>query len=249
MSKTALITGATAGFGAATARLFVRHGWKVVATGRRRDRLDELVRELGEENLFPAVFDIRDENAMKAALASLPSEFSEIDLLINNAGLALGTKPAPDIQLDDWRVMIDTNVTALAVITQHLLPKLIERQGMIINLSSVAAHWPYPGGNCYGGTKAFVRQFSYGLRCDLHGTGVRVTSIEPGLCESEFTLVRTKGDQKAYDETYKGAKALQPEDIAETLFWVASQPAHINMNSIELMPVSQTWNPFRIYRG
>ncbi|MFT8736607.1 MAG: SDR family NAD(P)-dependent oxidoreductase [Zymomonas mobilis] len=248
MSKTALITGATAGFGAATARLFVQNGWKVVATGRRSDRLQKLVDELGADNVFPAVFDIRDESAMKAALAALPPAFSEIDLLINNAGLALGTKAAPDIQLDDWRTMIDTNVTALAVITQHLLPKLIERRGMIINLSSVASHWPYPGGNCYGGTKAFVRQFSYGLRCDLHGTGVRVTSIEPGLCESEFTLVRTKGDQKAYDDAYKGAKALQPEDIADTLLWVASQPTHVNINSLELMPVSQTWNPFRIYR-
>ncbi|AEI37842.1 MAG: SDR family NAD(P)-dependent oxidoreductase [Zymomonas mobilis subsp. pomaceae] len=248
MSKTVLITGATAGFGAAAARLFVKQGWKAVVTGRRADRLAQLVTELGADKVHPAAFDIRDEAAMTAALLDLPSEFSDIDVLINNAGLALGVKPAPDIDLADWRTMIDTNVTALAVITQHLLPKLIKQRGMIINLSSTASRWPYPGGNCYGGTKAFVRQFSYGLRCDLHGTGVRVTSIEPGLCESEFTLVRTKGDKEAYDQTYKGAHALQPEDIAETLFWVASQPPHVNINSLELMPVSQTWNSFRIYR-
>ncbi len=247
MTKTILISGATAGFGAATARRFIAAGWRVIGTGRRADRLDALKAELGER-FHGATFDITDEAAMAAALAALPADFAKIDVLLNNAGLALGTKPAPQTRLSDWKTMIGTNVTGLVTLTHHLLPGLIERRGAIVNIASVASNWPYAGGNVYGGTKAFVRQFSLGLRSDLQGTGVRVTSIEPGLCESEFTLVRNGGDKAAYDALYGGADPLQPQDIADTVFWVATLPAHVNINSLEIMPVSQSFAGFQIHR-
>ena len=249
MTKTVLITGATAGFGAAAARRFVAGGWNVIGTGRRAERLHALVAELGADRFHAAAFDIRDADAIDAALAALPPGFAGVDCLINNAGLALGTGPAQTCSLTEWQTMIDTNVSALATMTHRLLPLLIDRRGAVINLSSVAANYPYPGGNVYGGTKAFVRQFSLGLPSDLCGTGVRVCSIEPGLCESEFTLVRTHGDKAAYNRVYAGANPLQSTDIAETLFWVATQPPHININSIELMPVSQSFGPFLIDRA
>ncbi|MCR9280138.1 MAG: SDR family NAD(P)-dependent oxidoreductase [Rhodobacteraceae bacterium] len=247
MSGTILITGTTSGFGQAMARLFVQNGWKVIGTGRRADRLEKLKTDLGEA-FHALVFDIMDEAATTAALASLPEDFQEIDILVNNAGLALGTASAPATKLSDWKTMIDTNITGLVTITDLLLPKLIERKGMVVNISSIAANWPYPGGNVYAGTKAFLRQFSLGLRSDLHGKGVRVTSIEPGLCESEFTLVRTGGNQESYDALYGGANAIQPEDIASTVYWVATQPPHLNINSLELMPVSQSWAGWQIAR-
>ncbi|UES51817.1 SDR family NAD(P)-dependent oxidoreductase [Roseibium aggregatum] len=247
MSGTILITGTTSGFGQAMARLFVQNGWKVIGTGRRADRLEKLMKDLGEA-FHALVFDIMDEAATTAALAGLPEDFQEIDILVNNAGLALGTASAPATKLSDWKTMIDTNITGLVTITDQLLPKLIERKGMVVNISSIAANWPYPGGNVYAGTKAFLRQFSLGLRSDLHGKGVRVTSIEPGLCESEFTLVRTGGNQESYDALYGGANAIQPEDIASTVYWVATQPPHLNINSLELMPVSQSWAGWQIAR-
>jgi len=247
VTKTILITGATAGFGQATARRFASAGWQVIGTGRRAERLDALKAELGDP-FHAAVCDVTDDASMTEALDALPEAFAGIDLLVNNAGLALGTAPAQSSKLDDWQTMIATNVTGLVSLTHKLLPKLIERRGAIVNLSSIAANWPYPGGNVYGGTKAFVQQFSRGLRSDLHGTGVRVTSIEPGLCESEFTLVRTGGDQASYDKLYGGAHALQPEDIAETIFWVETLPPHMNINQLELMPVSQSWAPFQVHR-
>lgn len=250
MTRTALITGTSAGFGAAIARRFAAEGWRTVLTGRRRERLDALVEELGgREKAHALAFDIRDEAALRAALESVPAEFAEYDALINNAGLALGAAPIQECDLAAWRVMIDTNVTGLAMITRLLIDRLIARKALIVNLSSIAAHWPNRGGNVYAGTKAFVRQFSLGLRSDLHGTGVRVTSIEPGLSESEFTLVRTGGDQAAYDALYGGAAALQPEDIAEAIFWVASLPAHVNVNAMEIMPVSQSWAPYQVHRA
>jgi serine 3-dehydrogenase len=245
--RTALITGATAGFGRAAARRFIAAGWQVIATGRRADRLDALRIELGDA-LHPACFDIRDEAAMRAALDALPERFRGIDLLVNNAGLALGTAPAPQTSLHDWHTMIATNVTALVTLTHALLPTLIARKGAIINLSSVAGTYPYPGGNVYGGTKAFVTQFSLGLRSDLHGTGVRVTSIEPGMAATEFTLVRTHGDQSASDKLYAGAHPLTAEDIAETIFWVATLPPHVNINRLELMPTSQSFAGFQVHR-
>jgi len=249
MSKTAFITGATAGFGAAAVRRFAAAGWRVVATGRRADRLQRLVQDLGPEKVVAAPFDMRDVEAMDSALSALPGPFRDIDLLINNAGLALGTAPAPKASLADWGTMIETNVTGLVTITHKLLPTLIARKGAIINISSVAASYPYPGGNVYGGTKAFVTQFSLGLRSDLHGTGVRVTSIEPGMAETEFMLVRSGGNQAASDTLYKGAHPMSAEDIAETLFWVATLPPHMNINRLELMPVRQSFGPFQVDRS
>ncbi|MBB4102204.1 SDR family NAD(P)-dependent oxidoreductase [Allorhizobium borbori] len=248
MTKTVLITGATAGFGAASARLFAQNGWNVIGTGRRADRLQGLKDELGDA-FHAAVFDITDEDAMLAAIEALPEKFKGIDLLINNAGLALGTGPAPTgTKLSEWKTMISTNVTALVTITHHLLPTLIERKGGIINLASVASTYPYSGGNVYGGTKAFVRQFSLGLRSDLHGKGVRVTSIEPGMCETEFTIVRTGGNKEASDNLYKGVNPLTAEDIAGTLYWVATLPPHMNINAVELMPVHQSFAGFQVFR-
>ncbi|WP_448662553.1 SDR family NAD(P)-dependent oxidoreductase [Sphingomonas sp. CJ20] len=243
---TALITGATAGIGEAAARAFVDAGWHVIGTGRRADRLDALAAELGERFL-PLVFDVRDEAARDAALDTLPADFAQIDLLINNAGLALGMESAQQASLSNWKTMIDTNITALVSITHKLLPRLIERKGAIINLSSVAGTYPYPGGNTYGATKSFVHQFSLNLRSDLVGTGVRVTSIEPGMVETEFTLVRT-GSQDVSDKVYAGVNPMTGEDIAETMLWVATLPPHLNINVLELMPVNQAWSPFLVHR-
>lgn len=247
MMHTALVTGATSGIGEAAARAFVAAGWRVIGTGRRAERLDKLRAELGEA-FHGAAFDVRDETARDIALDALPEAFCGIDLLVNNAGLALGTAPAQDADLDQWKTMIDTNVVALVSLTRKLLPTLIERRGAIINLSSVAGSYPYPGGNVYGGTKAFVTQFSLSLRSDLAGTGVRVTSIEPGMVETEFTLVRTSGNQQASDKLYTGADPMTGEDIAATLLWVAGLPPHLNINRLELMPVTQSFAGFQVAR-
>jgi serine 3-dehydrogenase len=246
--RTALITGATAGFGRAAARKFVDAGWQVVATGRRADRLDALHAELGDA-VHPACFDIRDEAAMRAALAALPERFRGIDLLVNNAGLAQGTRPAQEAVLADWKTMIDTNVTALVTLTHALLPLLVERKGAIVNISSISATYPYTGGNAYGGTKAFVTQFSLGLRSDLHGTGVRVTSIEPGMAETEFTVVRTHGDQEASDRLYGDANPMTADDIADAILWVATLPPRLNVNRLEIMPTSQSFAGLQVHRG
>jgi len=248
MTQTVLITGATSGFGAAGVRRFAKAGWRVVATGRRADRLKALVEELGARTVHASVFDVGDEKAMDAALAALPEGFRDIDVLINNAGLALGTAPVPQSALSDWRTMIQTNVIGLVTLTHKLAPTLIARKGAIINVSSVAASYPYTGGNVYGGTKAFVTQFTLGLRSDLHGKGVRVTSLEPGMTETEFTVVRTGGDQAASDKLYKGANPMTAEDIADVLFWVATLPPHMNINRIELMPVNQSFAGFQVFR-
>ncbi|MEN5117616.1 SDR family NAD(P)-dependent oxidoreductase [Luteimonas sp. TWI662] len=249
MPRTLLVTGATSGFGAVTVARFLQGGWRVIATGRRAERLQALIDTHGTERLHVAAFDIRDADAMRAALDALPDAFRGIDVLINNAGLALGTAPAQRADLAQWTQMIDTNVTALVTLTHALLPTLIERRGAILNISSIAGSYPYPGGNVYGGTKAFVTQFSLGLRSDLHGTGVRVTSIEPGMAETEFTLVRTGGDQAASDTLYGGATPMTAEDIAEQLWWVANLPPHLNINRLEIMPVSQSFAGFQVHRG
>ncbi|HJR72761.1 MAG TPA: SDR family NAD(P)-dependent oxidoreductase [Luteimonas sp.] len=248
MTKTLLVTGATSGFGAAIARKFALAGWNLIITGRRAERLQPLVDEFGADRVHAAVFDIRDAQAMAQALAALPEKFRSIDLLVNNAGLALGTAPAQRADPAQWRQMIDTNVSALAALTYALLPTLIERKGGIVNISSIAATYPYTGGNVYGATKAFVTQFSLGLRSDLHGTGVRVTSIEPGLAETEFTLVRTSGDQAASDKLYEGAQPIVADDIADAVYWVATLPPHLNINRLEVMPVSQSFAGFQIHR-
>ncbi|MDQ2701834.1 MAG: SDR family NAD(P)-dependent oxidoreductase [Pseudomonadota bacterium] len=249
MDKTAFITGATSGFGRAAVERFVAAGWRVVACGRRAERLQALVDALGADRVHPAAFDIRDELAMQSALAALPAGFREVDLLVNNAGLALGTRPAQESSLDDWRTMVETNILALVTLTRALLPGLIERKGAIVNVSSTAANYPYAGGNVYGGTKAFVSQFSLNLRADLHGTGVRVTALEPGMAETEFTVVRTHGDQAASDALYDGAKPMTAGDIADTIFWIASLPPHLNINRLELMPTSQSFAGFQVARG
>ncbi|TRX73979.1 SDR family oxidoreductase [Pseudomonas mangiferae] len=251
MPATLFITGATSGFGEACARRFAEAGWSLVITGRRAERLQALAEELSAKTaVLPLVVDVRDRAAMEAAVAGLPERFARLRGLINNAGLALGTDPAPSCDLDDWDTMVDTNIKGLMYSTRLLLSRLIAygRGAGIVNLGSVAGHWPYPGSHVYGATKAFVRQFSLNLRNDLVGTGVRVTDLEPGMCESEFSLVRFDGDQARYDATYAGAEPIQPADIAETVYWILNQPAHININSLELMPVSQTWAGFAVDR-
>ena len=246
--KTAFVTGATSGFGRAIATRLLRDGWCVVATGRRAERLQPLRDAFGEA-VHIAAFDMRDADAMQLAIDVLPPEFARIDLLVNNAGLALGTAPAQRADLAQWRQMIDTNITGLVTLTHALLPRLIEARGLIVNISSIAASYPYGGGNVYGGTKAFVTQFSLGLRSDLHGTGVRVTSIEPGMAETEFTLVRTSGDQAASDALYQGVTPITAEDIADQVMWLAQLPAHLNVNRIETMPVNQSFAGFQVHRA
>jgi len=246
MTKTILVTGATAGFGEAAARRFAAEGWRVIGTGRRGERLRSLGDELGDSFLGLEV-DMRDVDAL-GDLARLSPPWSEIDVLLNNAGLA---PPTDALQETDWEKIeqvIDTNVTGLVALTRALLPTLVERRGQIINLSSVAATYPYKGGAVYAGTKAFVRQFSLDLRCDLAGTGVRVTSVEPGMAETEFTIVRTGGDKAASDKLYAGMDPMTPGDFADLFWWLANLPPRLNINTIELMPVSQSWAGFSVER-
>ncbi|MEO1920341.1 SDR family NAD(P)-dependent oxidoreductase [Blastomonas marina] len=247
MTKTAFVSGATAGIGKATVEALVKAGWRCVATGRRKERLDALVAELGADKVHPCVFDVRDGEAMDAAIAALPAEFAGIDLLVNNAGLAQGLAPAQEADLDDWQTMIDTNVSAMVRLTRKLLPGLIERKGAIVTIGSVAGSYIYPGGNVYAGSKAFANHFTLALRADLHGTGVRVTCIEPGMVETEFTMVRT-GSQQASDDLYRGADPMTAEDIGDTVLWIAELPPHLNINRIELMPVTQDFAGFRVAR-
>jgi serine 3-dehydrogenase len=245
--KTILITGATAGFGEATARKFVDGGWRAIGTGRRGDRLKKLQDELGD-NFLPLEIDMRNRAAVES-LARLEAPWCNVDLLLNNAGLAPPTDPLPDTDWDRVETVIDTNITGLVALTRALLPKLTERRGQIINLSSVAATYPYKGGAVYAGTKAFVRQFSLDLRCDLAGTGVRVTSVEPGMAETEFTIVRTGGDKEASDKLYAGMEPMTPQDLADLFWWLANLPPHLNINIVELMPVSQSFAGFTINRS
>jgi serine 3-dehydrogenase len=244
--KTILITGATAGFGEAAARKFVAGGWRAIGTGRRGGRLKTLQEELGDAFL-PLEVDMLDFDAVNG-LAKLAPPWGEIDLLLNNAGLAPPTDPLPETDWERIDTVIGTNITGLVALTRALLPRLVERRGQIINLSSVAATYPYKGGAVYAGTKAFVRQFSLDLRCDLAGTGVRVTSIEPGMAETEFTIVRTGGDKQASDKLYEGMNPMTPEDLADLFWWLANLPAHLNINTVELMPVSQSFAGFSISR-
>ncbi|ALL64224.1 3-hydroxypropionate dehydrogenase [Paraburkholderia caribensis MBA4] len=244
------VTGASAGFGAAIARAFVKGGHRVVATARRKDRLQALADELGE-NLLPFELDVRDRAAVEAVPNALPADFAAVDVLVNNAGLALGLEPAQRAVLDDWTTMIDTNCMGLVQVTRAFLPGMIERsRGHVFNLGSVAAMYPYPGGNVYGATKAFVRQFSLNLRADLHGTPVRVTDIEPGLCGgTEFSNVRFRGDDEKAAGVYQNVQPLTAEDIADSIYWIATRPAHVNINTIELMPVAQSFAGLNIHRG
>lgn len=251
MAHIAFITGATSGFGRAAARRFAQAGWSLVLTGRRLERLTELAAELSQQvPVHIAQLDVRDSQAVQTIVASLPAAFKPITCLLNNAGLALAPEPAQKVNLDDWHTMIDTNITGLVNVTHALVNTLIAtgKGASIINIGSIAGQWPYPGSHVYGASKAFVQQFSYNLRCDLLGTGVRVTDIAPGLAETEFTLVRTKGDQTASDKLYSGTQPLEAEDIAELVFYVASLPHHININRLEVMPTRQAWSAFAIDR-
>ena len=245
-----LITGASAGFGEAMARKFVQHGHRVIAAARRMERLMALGHELGDK-LLPISMDVTDHASIAAALAGLPDEWKCIDVLINNAGLALGTEPAHQALLDEWDTMIATNTKGLVSVTRALLPGMVERNsGLIINLGSVAGSTPYPGGNVYGATKAFVAQFTRNLRADLVGTGVRATNIAPGLCGgTEFSNVRFRGNDAAAAKVYEGTVPLTAEDIAETAYWVATLLPHVNINHIEMMPTCQGFGPLNIKRN
>ncbi len=247
-SKTLLISGATSGFGAATARLAVARGAKVVITGRRNERLLALCEELGSHNTHSLCFDIRDREAVGMAMASIPDAFRSIDALINNAGLALSTAPAQDVPLEQWEQMIDTNIKGLTYMTRAVLPEMLARNtGHIVNIGSMAGNYPYPGGNVYGGTKAFVKQFSLNLRADLLGTQIRVTNLEPGLAETEFSEIRL-GDKVQAKEFYKGTVPLTAEDIAQCIIFVLTLPAHVNINRMEIMPVCQASGGLAICR-
>lgn len=245
-----LVTGASAGFGKAICRAFVQAGFSVIGAARRLDKLEALKAELGE-NFYPLQMDVSDTAKVDAALATLPTDWAQIDLLVNNAGLALGLEPAHKANFDDWLTMIQTNVIGLAYLTRQILPQMVARnQGHIINLGSIAGTYPYPGGNVYGATKAFVEQFSLNLRADLAGTAIRVTNVEPGLCGgTEFSNVRFKGDDEKAASVYAGTQAIQPEDIANTILWISQQPAHVNINRIEIMPVSQSFSALNVARS
>jgi 3-hydroxy acid dehydrogenase/malonic semialdehyde reductase len=244
---TVLVTGATSGFGEATAERLAREGARLVVAGRRAARLDALVRRLGVPALALPL-DVRDRAAVERAVAGLPADFAAVDVLVNNAGLALGIEPAHRASLDDWERMIDTNVRGLAVLTRLLLPGMVDRgRGHVVNVGSVAGSYPYPGGNVYGATKAFVHQFSLNLRADVVGTGVRVTSVEPGMAETEFSLVRLADERKAR-QVYEGLTPLSAADVADAILWAVTRPAHVNVNVIELMPTAQAFSPFAVKR-
>lgn len=246
----AMVTGASSGFGEAISRALVAAGHRVIGTGRRAERLAGLAEELGE-SFLPLVFDVQDKATTRAAIDGLPADWSQVDLLVNNAGLALGLAPAHQSELEDWEQMIATNVSGLTLVTRLLLPGMVAcNRGHVINIGSIAGSYPYPGGNVYGATKAFVKQFSLNLRADLAGTAVRVTNVEPGLCGgTEFSNVRFHGDDAKAASVYQGVQAISPQDIANTVLWIGEQPAHVNINSIEIMPVAQTFGPLHISRG
>jgi NADP-dependent 3-hydroxy acid dehydrogenase YdfG len=248
-TKVAFITGATAGFGEATARRFVKEGWKVIITGRRTERLEALQADLGKDVCHPVTLDVTDRKGVEACFANLPEGFKEIDVLVNNAGLALGVDSVDQGDVDSWEQMIDTNIKGLLYVTRAALPSMVSRgSGHVVNLGSIAGEWPYPGGNVYGGTKAFVRIFSQNMRADLVAKNINVTDIEPGLAVSEFSNVRFKGDAEAAANVYKGTQPLTPEDIADAIFWTVSRPKHVNINRMEIMPTCQALAGLKIVR-
>ncbi len=251
MMKTILITGATSGFGEAIARLFAQNDWQLILTGRRQQRLDSLQQELGgPDKVHTCCFDITDRQAVEQAIDNLPAQFSDVDVLVNNAGLALGLEPADKTDLDDWEQMVNTNIKGLMYCTHKLLPKMSERkQGYILNIGSIAGNWPYPGGNVYCASKAFVKQFSLALRADLLGSAIRVTNIEPGNAETEFSNVRFKDDQQRAEAVYQNTVALTAQDIADTIWWLVNTPKHVNVTTMEIMPTEQANGPLAIYRA
>lgn len=249
--KTILITGASSGFGEACARIFSKPGNRLILIARRYEKLEMLQNEIGNSCAVHIIaLDVRDRIKVEAAISSLPQEFASIDVLVNNAGLALGLEPAYEVDLEDWEVMVDTNIKGLMYFTRFVLPGMVSRNcGHVVNISSTAGSWPYPGGNVYGGTKAFVNQFSRNLRADLLGTKVRVTCIQPGMAETEFSNVRFKGDESSAKKVYEGTRPMTAADIAEAVCWVVQRPEHLNINSIEMMPVDQSWGPLAVHRA
>lgn len=248
--KTLCVTGATSGFGAATARLAVAEGARVIITGRRQERLDALVQELGADKAYAMCMDVRDNDAVQQAVAALPEAWRAVDVLVNNAGLALNTAPAQDVPLSDWETMIDTNIKGMLYVTRAFLSDMLRcNHGHIIMMGSMAGTYPYAGGNVYGATKAFVQQFAMNLRCDVLGSALRVTNLEPGLAWSEFSQVRFHGDADKAAAVYQGTQPLLPEDIAEAVVWCASLPAHVNINRMEIMPTCQAAGGLAIARG
>lgn len=245
--KTLVITGASSGFGRACAVKFSQNGWRIIALARRIDRLQSLQQEIGQSQCHIMKFDVCDAQDIQSLVDMLQEKNIQVDLLVNNAGLALGLDSADKADLNDWQTMIDTNITGLVRTTRALLPAMVKRQhGHIINIGSIAGTYAYPGGNTYGATKAFVAQFSLNLRADLAGTGIRVTNIEPGLAETEFSVVRFHGNQQQANNVYQGVTPLSADDIAESIFWSASLPAHVNVNRIELMPTCQAFAPLSL---
>ena len=246
---TVLVTGASSGFGEAICRLFVQNGQRVIGAARRLDKLKALQQELGDLFL-PLQVDVTQTSNIDQALKSIPQDFAEIDLLVNNAGLALGLEPAHQANFADWLTMIQTNIIGLAYMTHQVLPQMVEKKrGQIINIGSIAGTYPYPGGNVYGATKAFVKQFSLNLRADLAGTQVRVTNIEPGLCgDTEFSNVRFKGDDERAAKTYENVHYIRPQDIADMVWWIFQTPAHVNINRVEVMPTAQSSSALNVYR-
>lgn len=250
MKKVVLVTGASSGIGEATARKFAEQGFAVILAARNEDKLAVLSESLKTvTDVYMARLDVSDSDSIEAFFATIPEAFQSIDVLVNNAGLALGLEPAHEANLDDWETMVQTNIMGLLRVTRRVLPGMVERNtGHVINIGSTAGNWPYPGGNAYGATKAFVQQFSRGLRADLSGKPIRVTNIEPGMCETNFSNVRFKWDTEQASKVYQGTKPLSADDIADIVYWVNSTPPHVNVNTLEVMPVCQTWGPFAISR-
>ncbi len=248
--KTVLITGASSGFGEACARKFAAEGHRLILAARRTDRIEALARELGAQvDTLAVTLDVRERESVEKKLGGLPDGFSEVDILVNNAGLALGLNSADQADLDHWDTMVDTNIKGLMYCTRAILPGMVARgAGHIVNIGSVAASWPYPGGNAYGGTKAFVQQFSRNLRTDLVGKNIRVSVVEPGMCETEFSLVRFEGDADKASTVYDGMQPLSGKDVADIVYWTTQVPPHINVNQLEVMPVAQAWSPFAVHR-
>ena len=250
LTKTVLITGASSGFGEACARKFAAEGHRLILAARRTDRIESLAEELGEQvNVLPLTLDVRERESVDEQLTGLPAEFSVVDVLVNNAGLALGLNLADKADLDHWDTMVDTNIKGLMYCTRAILPGMVARgAGHVVNIGSVAASWPYPGGNAYGGTKAFVQQFSRNLRADLVGKNIRVSLVEPGMCDTEFSLVRFEGDAVKASSVYEGMQPLTGKDVADIVYWTTQVPPHINVNPLEVMPVAQAWSPFSVHR-
>lgn len=249
MSKIAWVTGATSGFGAAITRRFVAEGWRVIASGRRHERLEALASELGPA-LHPLILDVRERDAVFQAIADLPDDWRTIEVVVANAGLALGLEAADRAEMDDWETMVDTNIKGLMYTVRAALPGMVASgRGHVVTMGSVAAHYPYPGGNVYGASKAFVAQFALNLRADLVAKNIRVTDIEAGLAETEFSLVRFKGDDAKAAKVYEGIAPIRAEDIAETVWWAVNRPANININRIELMAACQAFGPFQVVRN